>query len=122
MATVLHPKGNRITVLRDKKETKTEGGIEIPDNVTPTDHCIGTILEMGESVWARQFDLTKIELGALLNGTDVPPSMRPMKPGDRVLYSRFAGIDAVVGGQNVCILSNDPEHDEIIGVLEGEGE
>jgi co-chaperonin GroES (HSP10) len=116
MSTVLHPKGNRITVLRDPPKDKSEGGIALTGDIT--DHLIGTILEMGPEVLLKQAEMAKVEVMAIVNGTEVLATLRPMVPGQRVLYSRFAGTDATVGGQNICIL----EDKEIIGVLEGEGE
>lgn len=120
MTTVLHPKGWRVTVLRDRKETKTEGGLEIPENVTLTDHCVGTVLEVGPEIIEKFCGRHQAadEVMAMLEGRLKPD----INPGDRVLYSRFAGIDATVGGKSICILNHHPDHDEIIGVLEGEGE
>lgn len=116
MTTVLHPKGNRITVLRDQEKKETEAGVLIPDNVKPTDHCVGTVLEVGPGVIHPNAHLLTgmDEVMDYLHGN----CERPINPGDRVLYSRFAGIDALVGGKNICILMES----EIIGVLEGEGE
>jgi co-chaperonin GroES (HSP10) len=102
MTTVLHPKGNRITVLRDEPRTKSEGGIELTGEIT--DHVIGTVLE--------------ISTGLMLKWSEQGYSNRPIDISNRVLYSRFAGIDATVGGKAISILTEE----EVIGVLEGKGE
>lgn len=114
MTTVLHPKGNRITVLRDKPKDKSEGGIQLTGEIT--DHVIGTVLEVGPAVIHPNAHLLRgmAEVMDYLHGN----RQGTINPGDRVLYSRFAGIDATIGGQNICILQDN----EIIGVLEGEGE
>lgn len=114
MATVLHPKGNRITVLRDAEKNKTAGGIEIPDNVKATDHCVGTVLEVGPGVAESPGPTFASTSGESWVAVKEPQ----FKTGDRVLYSRYAGIDMMVGGQAICVLQDN----EIIGVLEGEGE
>jgi co-chaperonin GroES (HSP10) len=109
MTTVLHPKGNRITVLMDEPRTKSEGGIELTGDIR--DHLIGTVLEISPTL------LLKWEKEGYAN--------RPIDVGNRVLYGRYAGMDAVVGGKNICILMAENDGDlksEIIGVLEGEGE
>jgi co-chaperonin GroES (HSP10) len=114
MATVLHPKGNRITVLRDPPKTESEGGIQLTGTIV--DHLIGTVLEVGQGVVHPHayFLRSMREVMDYLHD----PATKPVKVNDRVLYSRFAGTDATVGGKNICIL----EDREIIGVLEGEGE
>ncbi len=114
MATVLHPKGNRITVLRDPPKTESDGGIHLTTQIT--DHLIGTVLEAGPGVVHpnARFLVGMQEVMAYLHGE----VRAEYSPGDRVLYSRFAGIDATIGGKAICIL----EDREIIGVLEGEGE
>lgn len=113
MATVLHPKGNRITVLRDPPKTESDGGIALTGQIV--DHLVGTVLEVGDGVVHPNAHLLigmQEVMDYLHNYRDNP--IRPIKPNDRVLYSRFAGIDATVGGKNICIL----EDREIIGVLE----
>lgn len=115
MTTVLHPKGNRITVLRDPPKTKTEAGLEL-GNAVVDDHEIGTILEVGPFV-RRIPEVTVIDpSGEMPSNTfyNVPE----FSAGQRAIYSRFCGSDATIGGKNIRILTDE----EIIGVLEGEGE
>jgi chaperonin GroES len=104
MTTVLHPKGNRITVLRDPPREKSEGGIDLA-NAVVDDHEIGTVIDVGP--------------GNIYPGPEGPVRVPPdYKVDDRVLYSRFSGAEATIGGKNIRILTEE----EIIGVLEGEGE
>lgn len=112
--TVLHPKGNRITVLRDAPKEKSEGGVILTAEIT--DHEIGTVLEVGQGVVHPNAHLLRGMQEVMDYLHDA--GSRPIQPGNRVLYSRFAGIAMTVGGQNICVL----EDKEIIGVLEGEGE
>jgi co-chaperonin GroES (HSP10) len=120
MSTVLHPKGNRITVLRDKPKDKSEGGLLLTAQIE--DHEIGTVMELGPGVLRWQAETANDQVAAILNGQDIPAALQPIKPGDRVVYSRFAGVPMRVGGQEISVLMHHPDHDEIIGVLEGEGE
>lgn len=115
MTTVLHPKGNRITVLRDKPREKSEGGIDLA-NAVVDDHETGTILEVGPFV--RRIPEQDIVDPSGEMGVNRLYNVPEFSGGQRVLYSRFAGIQATVGGKNICILTDE----EIIGVLEGEGE
>lgn len=114
MTTVLRPRWNKVTVLRDPPKTESDGGIALTGQIV--DHLIGTVLQVGDGVVHpyAYFLRSMQEVMAYLHD----PATKPIKVNDRVLYSRFAGIDATVGGKNICIL----EDREIIGVLEGEGE
>lgn len=121
MATVLHPRGNKITVLMDPPKTKSEGGIDLA-NAQIDDHETGTVLEVGSGALLARAKYVDYQVQAILSGQELDVALRPIRSGDRVLFSRYAGIRATVGGQNIAILEDGEHHSEIIGVLEGEGE
>lgn len=117
MTTVLHPKGNRITVLRDPPKQTSDGGIDL-GNAEIDDHRVGTVLEVGPGILLRNASYVGAQVQAILSGKELDAALHPILPGNRVLYGKYAGVDATVGGKNICILTDE----EIIGVLEGEGE
>ncbi len=121
MTTVLHPKGNRITVLRDPPKTKTEAGLEL-GNATVNDHEVGTVMEVGPGILLQHASMVNSQVQAILDGKELEAALRPIQVNDRVLYSIYAGMQLTVGGKNICILEHGVDRSEIIGVLEGEGE
>jgi len=73
--TGLHPTGHRVLLLCDPVETKTAGGIVLPDAVTSKEKVQmvqATVLEIGSECWSDK-------------STDAA------EVGDRVLIGKFAG-------------------------------
>lgn len=124
MTTVLHPRGNKVTVLLDPPKTHSEGGLELVNEVD--DHQIGTVLEVGPGIVLRNARHMSAEgwavVQGILTGQEYRCALRPIQPGDRVIFSKYAGTPATVGGKNIKILEDGEHNSEIIGVLEGEGE
>ena len=92
------PLHDRVLVRRIDAEEKTPGGIIIPDTVKekPVE---GEVLAVGP--------------GALdETGRVVPLDVRP---GDRVLFGKWAGTDVIIGGEERLILKEA----DILGVIEG---
>jgi chaperonin GroES len=93
----LRPLQDRVLVRRVEPETKTAGGIFIPDAVQekPVE---GEVVAAGPG--ARNKD------GALL----------PMdvKPGDRVLFGKWSGTEVKLDGEELMIMSAA----DIMGVLD----
>ena len=90
MAVNLKPLGDRVLVeLAEEKETK-KGGIIIPDSAKekPTE---GTVVALGTG---KTDD----------NGKKVPFEV---KKGDRVLVSKYGGIEVKVDGREYKIFSSD---------------
>ncbi|MHB1038351.1 MAG: co-chaperone GroES [Pirellulales bacterium] len=92
----LQPLGDRVVLERDESETKTAGGIVLPDTAKdkPTR---GKVVSVGD--------------GKLLdNGTRSPLQV---KVGDRVLFSSYAGDAFKLGDQELLLMRED----DILAVL-----
>jgi chaperonin GroES len=94
------PLHDRVLVRRIEEDAKTPGGIIIPD--TAKEKPIqGEVIAVGPG--ARN------EAGRL-----VPLDV---KPGDRVLFSKWSGTEVKVGGEELLIMKES----DILGILEGKG-
>lgn len=92
------PLHDRVVVRRVDEDTKTAGGIIIPD--TAKEKPIqGEIIAVGPG--ARD------ETGKV-NPLDV-------KPGDRVLFGKWSGTEVKIDGEDLVIMKES----DIFGVLEG---
>lgn len=92
------PLHDRVVVRRVEEDTKTSGGIIIPD--TAKEKPIqGEIVAVGPG--ARD------ETGKV-NPLDV-------KPGDRVLFGKWSGTEVKIDGEDLVIMKES----DIFGVLEG---
>jgi chaperonin GroES len=92
----LRPLQDRVVVQRLDEETKTAGGIIIPDNHTEKPSQ-GKIIAVGTGY--RNTD------GSIRN-LDV-------KVGDTVLFGKYSGTEVKVAGKPVLIMKED----EILGIL-----
>ena len=92
----LRPLQDRVVVQRLDEETKTAGGIIIPDNHTEKPSQ-GKVVAVGTGY--RNTD------GSLRN-LDV-------KVGDTVLFGKYSGTEVKVEGKPVLIMKED----EILGIL-----
>lgn len=90
------PLHDRVVVQRVKEETKTAGGIYIPDNATekPSE---GKVVAVGAG--------TRDEHGKL-QALDV-------KKGDRVLFGKWGGTEVTIDGKELLIMKES----DIMGVL-----
>jgi chaperonin GroES len=93
----LRPLQDRVLIRRVDAETKSLGGIFIPDAVQEKPHE-GEVVAIGPG--ARNKD------GALL----------PMgvKPGDRVLFGKWSGTEVKLDGEELMIMNEA----DIMGVIE----
>jgi chaperonin GroES len=92
------PLHDRVVVRRVEEDTKTAGGIIIPD--TAKEKPIqGEVVAVGPG--ARD------ETGKV-NPLDV-------KPGDRVLFGKWSGTEVKIDGQDLLIMKES----DIFGVIEG---
>jgi chaperonin GroES len=82
------PLGDRVFVKISEAEEKTAGGIILPDNAKEKPQ-IGEIVSVGPG--KRNDD-----------GTRQPPDV---KVGDKVLYSKYAGTDVKLGGDDYVLLT-----------------
>ncbi len=92
----LKPLQDRVVVQRLDEETKTPGGIIIPDNHAEKPSQ-GKILAVGTGY--------RLQDGTLRN-LDV-------KVGDTVLFGKYSGTEVKVEGKPVLIMKED----EILGIL-----
>jgi chaperonin GroES len=92
----IKPLNDRVLVLRVEEEQKTAGGIIIPDTAKEKPQE-GKVVAVGPGK---------------LNG-DGKRAPLQVKPGDRVLFSKYAGSDIKVDGVEHVFMRED----DILGVL-----
>ncbi len=93
----LQPLGDRVVIEREASESKTAGGIVLPDSAKDKP-ARGTVRAVGEG------KLTK-------DGNRKPLRV---KVGDRVLFSSYAGDEFKVEGQELLLMRED----DILAVIE----
>ncbi len=94
----IRPLHDRVVVRRLEEETKTAGGIVLPDSATEK---------------PSQGEVIAVGTGKILESGDVRPL--DVKAGDKVLFGQYGGSTVKVDGEELLILSES----EIFGVLEG---
>ena len=93
----LQPLGDRVVVERDESETVTTGGIVLPDTAKEKPQE-GIILAIGP--------------GRILD--DGKREAMDVKAKDRVLYSKYAGTEFKVDGEDLLIVSQK----DILAIVE----
>jgi len=84
------PLGDKVVIKRLEADGRTGGGILLPDTAKEKPQQ-GRVLSVGD--------------GRLLaSGNRVP---HEVSEGDRVLFSRWAGTEVTINGQELLILSED---------------
>jgi chaperonin GroES len=93
----LRPLQDRVLIRRVEPETKSAGGIFIPDNVQekPVE---GEIIAVGSGARGEDGKLIPMEV----------------KPGDRVLFGKWSGTEVKLDGDELMIMKES----DIMGVLE----
>ena len=86
----LTPIGEKVVVKRMEAETKTKGGIVLPDTAKEKPKR-GKIIAVGEG---RRTDAGEL----------VKPSV---KVGDQVIFTSFGGTEVTVDGEELLIMSQD---------------
>lgn len=96
-ATKIRPLGDRLLVKRIDESEQMQGGIIIPDTAKekPTR---GEIMAVGAG--------RRMEDGKVMS--------LEVKPGDRVLMSKYAGTEVKIDGEEYLILRED----DVLGILE----
>jgi chaperonin GroES len=94
----IRPLQDRIIVKRVQEEEKTKGGIIIPDSAKEKP-IEGKVIAAGN--------------GKVLEDGKVRPL--DIKAGDRVLFSKYAGTELKLDGDEVLIMREE----DILGVIEG---
>jgi len=95
------PLHDRVLVRRVESDTRTKGGIIIPDTAKEKPQE-GEVIAVGAG--ARD------EAGKLI-ALDV-------KPGDRVLFGKWSGTEVKIDGEDLLIMKES----DILGVIEGAAE
>jgi len=94
----LKPLHDRILVKRLEEETKTKGGIIIPDTAKEKP-AEGKVIAVGSG--KVQEDGTKVPL--------------ELKEGDRILFGKYSGTEVKIEGEEYLIMRED----DVLGVVEG---
>jgi len=92
------PLGDRVVVKRVQEDTKTAGGIIIPDTVQEKPQE-GEVIAVGPGARDEK-------------GDRIAPEV---KVGDRILFGKWSGTEVKVDGQDLLIMKES----DIMGVLEG---
>lgn len=85
---MLKPLADRVLVKVDEEETKTKGGILIPDTAQKKSQK-GTVMAIG---FGKVLD----------NGTRLPFEV---KVGDHVLFAKYSGVDIDEDGEKYLLLA-----------------
>jgi chaperonin GroES len=93
----IKPLADRAVIKPKPKEEKTKGGVFLPDTASKERPMEGEVLSVGEG---RLDD----------NGKRIPMAV---KPGDRVLFAKYAGTEITIDDEEYLILSEK----DILGVL-----
>ena len=92
------PLHDRVLLRRVEQESKTAGGIIIPDTVKekPVE---GEVVAVGEGARNEKGERVALDV----------------KAGDRVLFGKWSGTEVKVGGEELLIVKES----DIMGVIEG---
>ena len=93
----LRPLQDRVLIRRVDAETKTAGGIFIPDNVQE-----------------KPVEGEIVAVGPGSRGDDGKLVPMDVKPGDRVLFGKWSGTEVKLDGEELMIMKES----DIMGVLE----
>jgi chaperonin GroES len=94
----LQPLGERVVIEREASEERTAGGLVLPDSAKDKP-ARGNVISVGE--------------GKLLD--DGTRSKLQVKPGDRVIFSSYAGEAFKIDDQELLLMRED----DILAILEG---
>ncbi len=93
----IRPLGEKVLIKRLEAETKTKGGIVLPDNAKEKPQK-GTVLAVGE--------------GKLLD--DGTRAKFQVKVGDTVLFTSYAGTEIKIDGEEVMLM----DESDVLAVLD----
>jgi chaperonin GroES len=95
--TQIRPLADRVVVLPLEVETKTAGGILIPDSADKDKPIRGTVIAIGT--------------GKQVDGKTFPLQV---KIGEKVLFGKYAGTSVKLGDKEYLVMREE----DIMGVLE----
>ncbi len=93
----IRPLQDRVIVKRLAEEEKTKGGIIIPDSAKEKPQE-GKVVAVGKGKFADDGKLIKLDV----------------KAGDRILFSKYAGSEVKIDGEEHLIMRED----DILGIIE----
>ena len=93
----IRPLSDRVVVRRLEEETKSEGGIVIPDSATEKPSQ-GEVMAVGPG--------KKLDTGSV--------QTVDLKAGDKILFGQYAGSTVKVEGEELLIMNES----EVFGVIE----
>jgi chaperonin GroES len=93
----VRPLGDRLLVARTEEETKTKGGIIIPDSAKEKP-LEGKVVAVGKGKRGKDNEFIALEI----------------KKGDKILFGKYAGTDIKIDGTDYLILRED----DVLAVLE----
>ena len=93
----LQPLGDRVVIEREESESRTAGGIVLPDSAKDKPSR-GTVISVGDGKMSESGKRTKLQV----------------KVGDRVLFSAYAGDSIKVGEQELLLMRED----DVLAVIE----
>jgi chaperonin GroES len=97
MKMKFRPLHDRVVVKRLEEETKTKGGIIIPDTATEKPQR-GEVIAVGPGARGDDNELVPLDV----------------KAGDRVLFGKWSGTEVKIDGEDLLIMKES----DIMGVLE----
>jgi chaperonin GroES len=97
-AMKFRPLHDRVVVRRIEEDTKTSGGIIIPDTAKEKP-MQGEIIAVGPGARDEQGKLVPLDV----------------KKGDRILFGKWSGTEVKIDGQELLIMKES----DILGVIEG---
>jgi chaperonin GroES len=108
----IHPALDRVLIKPDDIEEKTAGGIIIPGTVGEL-HAMaqstGVLVEAGPDAWIDYTEVTRDASGAVLSITTRGYSGPAAKPGDRVAFAKYGGLQVEGKDGQVYRLMNDED-------------
>ena len=93
-----HPLHDRVVVRRVEEDTKTTGGIIIPDTAKEKP-MEGEVIAVGPGARDESGKIVPLDV----------------KVGDRVLFGKWSGTEVTIDGEELLIMKES----DIMGVLEG---
>jgi chaperonin GroES len=97
MTTKFKPLHDRVLVRRVESDTKSAGGIIIPDTAKEKPQE-GEVLAVGSGTRAEDGKVTPLDV----------------KPGDRVLFGKYSGTEVRINGEELLIMRES----DILGIVE----
>ena len=91
------PLGDRVLVKRVEEETKTKGGIIIPDTAKEKPQE-GEVVAVGPGARNDKGDIVALDL----------------KAGDKILFGKWSGSEVKVDGEDLLIMKES----DVLGVIE----